>query len=65
MVSERRHQAVGSLCVSAAPCSRRLPPADQAHQLPAARGPPCVTNGKRLSGPIHVRTHPSVVLQGC
>lgn len=39
MISGRRYQALDPLCVSA-PCGRHLPPANQAHQLPTARGPP-------------------------
>ena len=39
MISGRRYWAVDPLCVCA-PCGWCLPPASQAHPLPAARGPP-------------------------
>jgi hypothetical protein len=39
MISGRRYQALGPLCVSA-PFSQCIRPANWAHQLPAARGPP-------------------------
>jgi hypothetical protein len=39
MIGGRGYQTLGPLCASSA-SYRALPPADQAHQLPAARAPP-------------------------
>jgi hypothetical protein len=51
MLSGLPHQTLSPLCVSM-PCQRRLHPANQAYQLPAARGPPLPGSAETASSQL-------------
>ena len=51
MLSGLQHPTLSPLCVSI-PCHRRLHPANQAYQLPAARGPPLPGSAGTAQQPV-------------